>query len=69
MFYEKVINCSSSKINKLKDWVQGAFGLVNTWRFRERCTYRGHGNSVPFPIPTHPLHLAMLELHPFIINL
>lgn len=35
-----------------------------------RCTWRGHGGSVPFPMPcpVHLFHLAVPELYSFIIS-
>lgn len=44
-----------------------ASGLVNKWRCQERCTWRGHGDSVPLPILTLLTFIWLFpELHPFI---
>lgn len=32
-----------------KDGVRRASGMVNTWRYWQWCTWRGHGRSEPLP--------------------
>ena len=54
-----------------KGCVHRVSGLVNTWRFGESGApgkVMEAAHSFPVSSPVHPFHLALPELHSFIIN-
>lgn len=62
---------SNGSIQMKKERAQGAFKLVNTWRYRENGV-PGESmealNLFPIPGPMHRFHLAICELYSFIIS-
>ena len=63
--------CKEASIKTQKGGLWRTSGLVNTWRFvKSDVLTESLEASCPFPIPClmHPFHVALPELHSFIIN-